>query len=1043
MEHLFSIGQIVCLKADASRSGPILGVLPPVGGKPRYRVFHTQDQIAEYYEDQITAVNTAPKTSSWVETLYQGPYLDIEEFRARLTAARLSKPQVDNLYALQAARINFIPFQFKPILRFLRSDRPRLLIADEVGVGKTIEAGLILKELQTRQKLDNVLVVCPKSLVSKWRKEMRRFDEDFQILTSDILSYCLRETDLDGVWPQQYSKAIIHLELLRIEKYRLGTKGKRSKKGFQQLSPPPSFGLTIFDEAHHLRNTGTSSHEIAQFLCDISEAVIFLSATPLHLGNENLFTLLNLLRPDLFMDMEVFEEIVEPNQYINQAIRHVRHLADVEWQQKAAQALERASSTYWGRQVLSRDARFHNWHQKLQEKNSLLDLDRVRCIRDLEEVHTLAHVMNRTRRRDIGKFTTREPKTVSVDFTPEQKVFYQSLIEFRRQVLLLDYDPRVVRLITDTLERQASSCLPALLPTLDQFIKTGKFGSYHTEEISDDPDFDLYNEETLDFPEDLLEMARELRYQANSLPKDDPKLEQLLNVVHDSLAEEGSGKLLIFSFFIHTLIYLKKYLKDAGYRVAFVYGKVKDSERERLRERFRLPREEELAIDILLSSEVGCEGLDYEFCDRLVNYDIPWNPMRVEQRIGRIDRYGQKSDKVQIFNFITPGTVEERIFFRCFKRLGLFQDAIGDMEEVLGEIIHELNKLALDPNLSAEQAEAKTRQIADNKIRYIEEQRRLEEENSGLLGLDEVFSEDIETLINEGRFVSQNALFHMIERFVSIPAIGGQITTDPRNGIQRLRLNKEGRMALLDRASFLQKSDRTTYQFLRWLEGSDLNWLLTFDQKRALENRDVPFITPIHPLAKVAVKYWLEQQKPLVTRIKVITEVFPVGIYLFICELWESVGVRSEVRLITQVWDLDRDCLSHEVTSNLLLLIEEGSLVSDPCKFESHKLEGALHSLDEVIYTNYQEELLDLKTRNDSLVNTKLASLDTYYCRRLERLEKELSQAKDIRILRMKESEKSRIETDFERQRDELERRREADIIQQRVATGILFIERG
>jgi len=470
---------------------------------------------------------------------------------------------------------------------------------------------------------------------------------------------------------------------------------------------------------------------------------------------------------------------------------------------------------------------------------------------------------------------------------------------------------------------------------------------------------------------------------------------------------------------------------------------VKDSERERLRERFRLPREDELAIDILLSSEVGCEGLDYEFCDRLVNYDIPWNPMRVEQRIGRIDRYGQKSDKVQIFNFITPGTVEERIFFRCFKRLGLFQDAIGDMEEVLGEIIHELNKLALDPNLSTEQAEAKTRQIADNKIRYIEEQRRLEEENSGLLGLDEIFSEDIETLINEGRFVSPNALFHMIERFVSIPAIGGQITTDPRNGIQRLRLNKEGRMALLDKASFLQKSDRTTYQFLRWLEGNDLHWLFTFDQKRALENRDIPFITPIHPLAKVAVKYWLEQQKPLVTRIKVITEVLPVGIYLFICELWESVGVRSEVRLITQVWDLDRDCLSHEVTSNLLLLIEEGSLVSDPCKFESHKLEKALHSLDEVIYTNYQEELLDLKTRNDSLVNTKLASLDTYYCRRLERVEKELSQSKDIRILRMKESEKSRIETDFERQRDELERRREADIIQQRVATGILLIERG
>ena len=123
--------------------------------------------------------------------------------------------------------------------------------------------------------------------------------------------------------------------------------------------------------------------------------------------------------------------------------------------------------------------------------------------------------------------------------------------------------------------------------------------------------------------------------------------------------------------------------------------------------------------------------------------------MRVEQRIGRIDRYGQKSDKVLIFNFITPGTVEERIFFRCFDRLGLFRDAIGDTEEVLGNIIYELNQIALDTKLSAEQAEAKARQLAENKIRYIEEQRHLEAEHEGILGVEKSFSEDVETLIEE------------------------------------------------------------------------------------------------------------------------------------------------------------------------------------------------------------------------------------------------------------------------------------------------------
>src|SRR5207248_9837052 len=134
------------------------------------------------------------------------------------------------------------------------------------------------------------------------------------------------------------------------------------------------------------------------------------------------------------------------------------------------------------------------------------------------------------------------------------------------------------------------------------------------------------------------------------------------------------------------------------------------------------------------SSEVGCEGLDYEFCDRLVNYDLPWNPMRVEQRIGRIDRFGQRSEKVLIFNFITPGTVEERIFFRCFERLDIFRNAVGDLEEVLGDVVEELTRTAFDPSLSPDQAEERARQVADNAVRRAEEQRRLEAESGALRG---------------------------------------------------------------------------------------------------------------------------------------------------------------------------------------------------------------------------------------------------------------------------------------------------------------------
>jgi ATP-dependent helicase HepA len=1039
MQPLFNLGKLVCLRADPSRSGPVIEILPPAGGQARYRVFHSATQILEYHEEQLVDAEATTGSAGLLETLKAGGGLDVDSFHARLTAARLSNPQIDNLYALQSARIQFIPFQFKPLLRFLRADQPRLLIADEVGVGKTIEAGLILRELQTRQHLDNILIVCPKALVSKWRAEMRRFDEDFRPLTSETLSYCLRETHLDGVWPPQYSRAIVHLELLRIDKYRMGMKGRRPSPGLMTLNPSPRFSLVIVDEAHHLRNPGTSSHQTIEFLCEISEAVVFLSATPLHLGNRNLYTLLNLLRPDLFLDHTVFNEMVEPNQHLNQAIRHIRSRSPQgAWQTATLHALRNAATTTWGRQVLSQDPRFTDWCQKFQDSVTLNDADRINCLRDLEEVHSLALVMNRTRRRDIGKFTIREPHTISVRFTPEQEEFYQGLIEFRQEMLSLDYEEQVIRLITDTLERQAASCLPALIPTLNRFIQTGKFAS---SDISDDIDTEEEDAKLLPY---LLEKAKNLRKLAAALPADDPKLEQLLKIIEETLLGDGSGKILIFSFFLHTLAYLQKQLQAAGYRVELITGKVEDADREHLRERFRLPRDNSDALDILLSSEVGCEGLDYEFCDRLVNYDIPWNPMRIEQRIGRIDRFGQQSDKVLIFNFVTPGTVEERIFFRCFERLGIFQDTIGDLEEVLGDVVQDLTRVALDPNLSPEQAEQKAQQMADNALRLAEEQHRLEAEGGSFLGLDEGFTADIDSVVAEGKFVSADDLRQMIEMFLQLPTLGGHITADSKHsGVHRLRLNKDGRGELLKklRSLNLKQSDRSTLAFTRWLEGNEPHWPLTFDQKLALEQREIPFITPIHPLARVAISHWATIDEPLVTQVAIYDNTVPPGQYLFVCDLWETVAVRPEVRLVGNAWNLDKLCVAPEVSAALVRLLSHAIQPVEYINFPNSLVDTAIQQLEETVHQYRLDELDKLRDKNKTLLNRKIVSLDAYYKNRIQRVENELNQAKEERLIRMKESERSRIQRDYESKRSELENRREADIITQRVAVGILIIK--
>ena len=147
-----------------------------------------------------------------------------------------------------------------------------------------------------------------------------------------------------------------------------------------------------------------------------------------------------------------------------------------------------------------------------------------------------------------------------------------------------------------------------------------------------------------------------------------------------------------------------------------IHGGTPDEERMELRNRFEKPRGDGGSLDLLLFSEIGCEGLDYQFCDCIVNYDLPWNPMRIEQRIGRIDRNGQKSESVAIINLITPGTVDADIYERCLVRIGVFNSALGGGEEILGEITREIKSIAENFSLSEEETRSKLQQLADNKI---------------------------------------------------------------------------------------------------------------------------------------------------------------------------------------------------------------------------------------------------------------------------------------------------------------------------------------
>ena len=1013
--------------------GVVVRILAVAESPPRYRVFHGPEE-RDYDEDQLVS-DDAWDGDALLDALGGGLFVAPQEFRARLTAARLAHPSIDDLYAMRAARIIHVPFQYKPLLRLLRSDQPRLLIADDVGVGKTIEAGLILKELQARGDVERVLIMCPRSLTHKWRSEMQRFDEDFKILDGQALRHCFRETDLDG-WPSEFAKAILPMELIQRLDY---LEGNDRHPGLLTLEEPPRFDLLIIDEAHHLRNPTTGRYNAAAQLATLSEAALLLSATPVHTGAGNLFTLLQLLRPDLFPSFDTFERMVEPNQHITEAMRHVRGgRTEGDWQESAAQALGRAASTRWGSEALVHNPQFNAWQQRLAAPNPLETEERIRCLRELEEVHTLALVMNRTRRRDIGRFTQREPRTVEVPFTPEQAAFYSNLVNWRRRLLEFVHGPLVANLVLSGIERQAASCLFGVGDSLAEIARTGVVARRRPEDDQDETD----ETEDVFLPDDLVDEAASLLDQLRALPPDDPKLDQLLAIVREALADaEGPGKLLVFTFFRRTLSYLKEALQSEGVRFAVVHGDIDDDERQALRARFRLGRADPHALDVLLSTEVGAEGLDYEFCNQLVNYDIPWNPMRVEQRIGRIDRFGQTSPKVLIFNFVTPGTVEERVFMRCYERLGIFRDTVGDLEEVLGETVQALNRLAADSRLSPEQVAERVEQEADNVLRQAEEQRRLEAETPGLLGLDVSLEDEARQIDGGGRFVTADEVQDLIESFLIHALDGGSLDTSPgERGAQtvQLRLPQPAqRDALRQRLLALPRSDRSTSE-LRKALNDQRPITLTFDQETALQRRDVAFVTPVHALARIASQYWREQVDPLVAQLSTTERTVPAGRYLFAFERWEELASRSAVHLVGIAVRLDDGSDAPDVSQRLLELIRSADAVpaAAPVPVPSRAKEG----LDRQAGARRLDAIRTLQLTNASLVDQRLASLDLYFRGLLAQLDGVLTASTDIRITRMKTSERERRESEHARRRSELESRRDADILAERIAVGVIEV---
>ena len=1014
----FNKGQLIQLRSNPAVRG-VVTEITLIDKENRYEVF-IDGTIKTFYHSQLLPHKDETSIFTIVER---------NQFNAYLTALQIRNPGISKLYSLNSARIDYIPYQFRPVIKFIRSDRPRLLIADDVGVGKTIEAGLIIRELKARRDIKSILIICPRPLVteSKWKMEMKRFEERFTHLDGKMLRYCLNETDMEGVWPNNLTKIIIPYSLLD-ETLLYGTSsGKKKRKGLLDLDQPPRFDLVIVDEAHHIRNTNTYTHKAVRFFCENAEAALFLTATPIQLGSKDLFVLLNVLRPDLIIDEESFEHMAAPNPYLNRAVDFARAQV-LAWQEKAQASLIEAGNTPWGQTIIKNNPEFLNV-QKLLEKENTSKEERIEIINSLEQLHTFSGIINRTRRRDIGNFTIRRSKTVSVEFTSPQKELHDKLLNVQSEIMSSIHGNRNVQFMMTTIRRLAASCLNGLAPML-KYILTRRMNELEWDEA--DVFFDTFDRNAID---EIQNEIHEVIKQAEKLDDGDPKLEALRKILSEK-QPLNNNKVMVFSSFRHTLSYLYKHLFDDGFRVELVHGDTPDEERVIRRNRFQLPKEDRDALDILLFSEIGCEGLDYQFCDCMVNYDLPWNPMRIEQRIGRIDRNGQKSDFVTIYNIITPGTVDADIYERCLLRIGVFNEALGGSEEILGRITREIHNIAENLDLTEEERNVKLQLIADNEIQNIKEQQELEKKQVELFGIElpnEQMQKEIENA--SSYWLSPLALENLVVNYFQ--RICGRKEHEyilGKESQKTLRIAQDCRNQLLKDFHSLSRQSSEDYRTWKdWLKGGEPHLPITFDAATACENPNTVLITPLHPLVQQAALI-CEPKKRIMTSICVKDNSIPEGKYPFAIYQWEFHGIHKDIvlRPITE---------SEELNSQIVRLLENGQSVMK--NMDENPDQEVFNKLDNQHYDLWVEARKEHKHRTKQIVDYKRESLNTSHKARMGLLNEQLFEAEDDKIKRMRLSQIASAEGDYSRHIHELDNAVEkVDVTTQTVAFGLIYIKR-
>lgn len=708
---IFAAGERVRVKNDPAMVG-LVTTSPAIERAGRMFIeIELPSGCRSFPSNQLEHVDTDPNA---LEDLRAGKLSAPADLRRAITHLRMTGRLADMIYSMGATNTEFHAYQFKPVLKLLNSPSRGLLIADEVGLGKTIEAGLVWTELVARFDSRRLLVVCPKPLTQKWREELRsKFNVDARICGAADLLETLRDD-------QQRREGFCVIASIN---------GLRPPRGWNDTEEPATgaradlaryladadedfFDLAIFDEAHHLRNTDTTNHRLGQLVTAASDYSLFLSATPINLRANDLRALLKLIDPDTFEREWLFDVLQTENVPLMRAWEAARN------PRYSMAELACLIANLPEGQILKTGKRLARLRAEFDQGIDDTPANRVKIAARIEEMSLLGSTINRTRRRDVAEFKVeRRPQTAKWTMNAVERAFYDAATQ---RIAAYAYNHEInERFLLAQAQRFLASSLPAAYR--DWGARTG----YLTLDDEDEGPNAGKLPGPLVFA--LGEVCTDMAV-LGELQENDTKFARLADWLRELQVRDPEQRIIVFSSFRRTLDHLSKQLNALGFSTMELHGGIKVDRQETVS-----AFSNSSGGTILLTSEVGGEGLDLQFCRILINWDLPWNPMKVEQRIGRIDRIGQQSPSIDIINLIAEETIEEQVYERLYLRLGIIEATIGDFEPILGEIIRDIELILTDPALDdqgrAQELERAT-QAAERRKSQAEE---LEREAPGLV----------------------------------------------------------------------------------------------------------------------------------------------------------------------------------------------------------------------------------------------------------------------------------------------------------------------